>query len=270
MMFSVIMALAVFQCTMAAEIAGDVSKDDDLFTQCLYALIRVALLSATFVLGQRTFGMNNGHKKLRDLPSISKGTPRVQPPHGRHPKASKKLKVHVASDDEDCISTSAGSSDSEPDTLSSDDETAYSKSTKISIGDLLRCRPVAGPAPVGSLHAMSVNEQAPVSRKQFEERRWESLRNEGASGKSTVCKPVKAAPMKPSSKKPDSKPPKAPKAAVTLATVDAATAAANSARMAALLDIICTEDAPTDPKPTAAKSGPLPPWRRQAVSETLA
>jgi len=266
MSFSVVLILALFHSAMGAEVAPDAS-DDNVFIECLYALIRIALLSATFLLGQRALKKRKGQseKVLQDLPCISRGTPRTPSFHGRYPK-----KFRVASDDEDDISTSVGSSDSESDLLSSDDEGKNGNSTKISMADLLRCRPVVGPAPVGSLRAMPFTERASLSRQQYEERRWENVRIEGAAQANAASKSVKIAATKQSSKV-DSKAAKAvpgprakaPRVMAAPVPVDAATAAANSARMAALLEIICPEDAPTVPKTKAAP----PPWRRQPVTE---
>jgi len=267
MSFSVVLTLTLFQSAMGAEVAPDAS-DDNIFIECLYALIRVALLSATFVLGQRALKERNGQNKkvLKGLPCISRGTSRTPTCHGRYPK-----KLRVASDDEDDLSTSVGSSDSESDMLSSDDERNNGNSTKISMADLLRCRPIVGPAPIGSLRAMPFNDRASVSRQQFEERRWENVRIEGAASAGAASKPVKIAATKQALKS-DSKAAKAapgprakaPRIMAAPVLVDAATAAANSARMAALLEIICPEDAPAVPKTKAAP----PPWRRQPVTET--
>jgi len=173
--------------------------------------------------------------------------------------------VHVPSDDEDALSTSVGSSDSECDVLSSDNEGENGKIAKISIADLLQRRPAVGPAPRGSLRAMPVVEHAPVSRQQFEERRWENLRN---SNTTAPAKQPSKGESKPAKKSPKASPVKASPVKAVSPPVDAATAAANSARMAALLEIICPEDAPA-PVP-AVKSGATPPWRRQPVAEVQA
>jgi len=260
MMFSMVLALTLLQSTMGAEVAGD-TGDDDTFIQCLYALIRVILLSATFVLAQRALKARNGQQSHRV--QGAKGSPKRFNTNGHSPK--KLTKHNFASDDEDDLSTSVGSSDSESDMLSSEDEEDR-KATKISVSALLQCRPAVGPAPLGSLRAMAVVERTVVSRQQFEARCWENLRSPADETTNSASKPAKTAstkqPLKSDSKL-AKKTRKAPIKAVPM-PIDEVTAAANSARMQALLEIICPEDVPTVEKATAKSA--LPPWRRQPVT----
>jgi len=258
------MVSALFESTIGA----DFDDQSDVFTQCVCALLRVVLLTATFVLGQRTFQARSG-QKVRSLPCITKGTPRTPSTRNRYPK-----KLRAPSDDEDDLSTSVGSSDSETDMLSSDNEDEVGSTTKISASDLLRLRPAAGPAPIGSLRAMPVAERVSVSRAQFEQRQWENLRGSAApQQRPAPAKPSKAAPSKQPSKS-DSKPAKkslkpAPVKQVTPQPVDAATEAANAARMAALLEIICPEDNPAAVQKTSKSGAPPPCRRQQTATESL-
>jgi len=251
MLFSV--ASTLFQSTLGVVFDDLPITGDNTFTQCIYALLRVFLLTATFVLAQRTFKARNS-PKVRALPCITKGTPRMPSARGRYPK-----KPIAPPIDDDDLSTSVGSSDSESDMTSSDNENETGSTIKISVSDLLRCRPAAGPAPVGSLRAMPVAERVPVSRQQFEQRQWENLRGPAVVQENPAsAKPLKAAPAK-SNPKPLKKNPRMDR---VQAPVDAATAAANSARIAALLEIVCPEDVPAVAPMTAPKTGATPPWRR--------
>merc|ERR1719498_1509703 len=113
---------------------------------------------------------------------------------------------------------------------------------------------------------MPLVERVAVSREEFEQRQWENLRSSAVpQQRAAQAKPSKASAAKQPAKS-DSKPAKkGPKASPVKAApppVDAATAAANSARMAALLEIICPEDTPAAAQATC-KSGATPPWRRQ-------
>merc|ERR1719326_847507 len=147
--------------------------------------------------------------------------------------------------------------------LSSDNEAEVGSATKINVSDLLRLRPAAGPMPIGSLRAMPVAERVSVSRQQFEQRQWENLRGPAVVQENPAsAKPLKAAPAKQPSKSNPKPLKKNPRMDRVQAPVDAATAAANSARMAALLEIVCPEDVPAVAPMTAPKTGATPPWRR--------
>jgi len=229
---------------------------DDLVTQLFYALLRIVILSATFLLAHRTF---NAQK------------PRPAPAPSRFVKASLKKtsgnkgkrRFDPPSEDEDAVSTSVGSSDSESDLISSDDEKGL-KGAKISISDLLRCRPtVVGIAPQGSLHAM------PIGTSLKSGRSWDTVRSNSAvqayvtgaqapvkavtkESKLATSKAAKAGPKPPCKAAPVSM------KSLNCASVDTA----NPARIQALLSIICPDEEPVAHKsPVKTDSAP---WRRQA------
>jgi len=271
MLFS--MVSTCFQATLGTDLDG--STGDDTFTQCLCAILRVLLLSATFVLGQRAFKARNSQKPWHSVQSV-KNSPRKSSAHGR---PQKKSSFPLPSEDDGDVSTSAGSSDSESEAFSSDNDEGDTNAPKIGISALLQCRPAAGPAPIGSLRAMAVAVFPVVSRQQFEQRRWDNLRScAGTQQPSVPTKSIsKIQKTVPSNKseKSDSKPLKSdsklsrkaaplPKKSVACAPVDPLKTAANAARMQALLEIICPEDVPVVHKEKA--KGALPPWRQPAVA----
>lgn len=251
MLFSLVSA--VFQSTIGADFDGS-----DAFTQSICAFLRAILLAATFVLCTHTFKARKS-QKVHSLPCITKGSPRT---HSSHNRYAKKVRA-PSTDDDDDLSTSVGSSDSESDTVSSDNESEVRSTTKISVVDILSLRPSAGPAPNGSLRAMPVVERGVVRCQHFEQRQWENLRSSGAPANVS-----KTAPAKQPSKTIANSAKKVPKAApvkTELPPVDAATAAANSKRMAALLEIICPEDIPGAAEKTSP-SRVTPPWRQRQAA----
>lgn len=256
MLFS--MVSTFFQATFGAELD---CIGEDTFLQCMYAIIRVLILSATFVVGQRAIqAKNNTERSMKSSTSF----PRKAVARGHYQK-----KVSAASDDD--LSTTAGSSDSESESFSGDDGEGDAFAPKMTISDLLRCRPAAGPAPVGNLRTMAVAERPIVCRQQFEQKRWENLRSGAAmqqpslpaksTSKIAPAKPLKSnsKPLK-SASKVSCKAAPLPNGAVSK-IADPATTAANAVRMQALLEIICPEDVPA--APTEKKA--TPPWRRAAA-----
>jgi len=267
------MVSTCFQAILGTDLDG--SAGEDSFTRCLCAILRVLLLSATFVLGQRAFQARNSKKPQHSVQS-TKNSLRKSSAHDR---PQKKSAFPPPSEDEGDLSTSAGSSDSESEAFSSDNDEGDTNAPKIGISDLLRCRPAAGPAPVGSLRAMAVAGCPVVSRQQFERRRWDNLRScAGTEQPSVPTKSTsKAKKTIPSNKseKSDGKPLKSdsklarkaaplPKKSVACAPEDPLKTAANAARMQALLEIICPEDVPMVQKEKAKSA--LPPWRQPAVA----
>jgi len=246
------MVSSAFQAVIGDEVAGT-----DLITQLLYAFLRIVILSATFYLANRTFNT----QKRRQAPSPSrfvKASPKKM--------SGYKGKRHFdpPSEDEDAVSTSVGSSDSESDLISSDDEKDL-KGTKISISELLRCRPaVVGIAPQGSLHTM------PIGTSLKSGRSWDTVRSNSAvqayvTGAQAPAKAVTKESKLATSKaaKAGPKPPckAAPVSMKTMACANPADAA-NPARIQALLSIICPDEEPVAQKITSKTDSA--PWRRQA------
>jgi len=255
------MVSSAFQAMIGEEIAGMAS--DGLVTQLFYALLRIVILSATFVLAHRTF---NAQK------------PRPAPAPSRFVKASLKKtsgnkgkrRFDPPSEDEDAVSTSVGSSDSESDLISSDDEKGL-KGAKISISELLRCRPtVVGIAPQGSLHTMPIGTSLKAGRS------WETVRSNSAvqvhvtgAQAPVAASKVSAKEAPKESKLATSKAAKAgPKppckaAPVSMKSLNCASSdSANPARIQALLSIICPDEEPVAHKSPAKTDSA--PWRRQA------
>merc|ERR1719160_1166911 len=106
------MVSSAFQALIDEEIGGNASSN--FVTQCVHALIRILLRSATFVLANRTF-----NTRTRKAPSPSRFTKaslkKTTPFKGKRSCKS-------PSEEEDELSTSVGSSDSESDPASSDQE----------------------------------------------------------------------------------------------------------------------------------------------------
>jgi len=234
------MVSSAFQAFLEEEIGG--KTDSNFIAQCVHALIRILLLSATFVLVHRT--LNSQRTSKATAPSrFTKSLPK------KNSTFKGKRRFCPPSDNEDAVSTSVGSSDSESDLLSSDQEEDV-KGGKISVLELLRRRPPAGIAPQGSLCAM------PVASSQPRARDWNAVRAtvqpkspaktvsrfESKAEAKTIKSCTKAAKA---DSKPVSKPPPTPMKGKILpvpAKEDASKAAANSARMQALLEIICPEE----------------------------
>lgn len=203
MMFSLIVALALFQSTMAAEVSANagktlednvskVVKDDvllqflDALAQCLDSLARAVIVIGIYVLWQRIFRANQGHKE----PSVCH--PRIPAKKSKAPMDARCMDEFFSVPatpgsvkEEDELSTSVGSSDSD-----SEKDTLASK-----------------------------------------ERRWENQRQ---------LRRLREAPPVPGKSAVSKKPLKAPRAMASKKPKDSATTASNSERTRALLEIIST------------------------------
>jgi len=232
------MVSTAFQAVIG-EIAG--TANNDLTTQCFYAFLRIVLLSATFVVAQRTFQTRKNRKAY--IPSrVVKASPKKMTGY----KGKRYFNPPVEDDD---VSTAVGSSDSESDSMSLDEDV---KGTKISISELLKCRPAAGNRPQGSLQTMRIGSSLP------QRRQWDTVR-------SNVSVQHSQAPAKTASKPADVKGAKAsPKPCKTAPVpkqgfrgIGDSTAAASPERIQALLSIICSEEETTPTNEAKTDSGPL-------------
>lgn len=234
------MVSTAFQAVIG-EIAG--TANNDLTTQCFYAFLRIVILSATFVVAQRTFHTRKNRKAY--VPArVLKASPKKMTGY----KGKRPFNPPVEDDD---VSTAMGSSDSESDSISSDQDQDV-KGTKISISELLKCRPAAGNRPQGSIQTMRVGSSLP------QRRQWDTVRN-------NVSVQHSQAPAKTASKPADGKGAKAsPKPCKTAPVpkqgfrgIGDSAAAASPERIQALLSIICSEEETTHTNEAKTDSGPL-------------
>lgn len=237
------MVSSVIQAVVGEDFAG--STGHDLFI----SLLRIAILVATFVLANCTF--KKKHQKTTS--PYNKATRSLLTQSQVMKASSKKTNgfkgkrpFNPPFEDEDALSTSVGSSDSESDLISSDHEEDV-KGAQISISELLRHRLPAGVAPQGSLKTMPIG--SPQQR-----RPWDKVR--GTPPAQHTQAPAKAVPKVATSKAAKAAP-KAPcKSPPTLMKSNASmsinsSGVANPERIQALLSIICSEEGATSFKSTA-------------------
>jgi len=255
------MVSSAFQAFIGEEIASN--GGTNLTSQCLYAFLRILILSGTFILVQRTLKFNSQKNRKALTPSrVPKASPKKM--NGYKGKRN----FNLPREDED-VSTATGSSDSDSDSTSTDyDENV--KGARITMSELLRCRPAVGTRPTDGLHAR------PIGSSVLQPRRWDTVRSSStversiaptkAVSKATSVKGAKETVSNAATVKGTKTNSKAP---CKIATVpkpkigtfgDCSTVAANPERIQALLSIICPdEEAETQ---NGAKTD-SPPWRQQ-------
>lgn len=235
------MVSSAIQAVIGEEFAG--SADHNPATQLFIALLRILILLATFLVAQRTL---NSKKHNKPSSPYNRNTQSLVM-QARVMKASPKKmsgfkgKKHLnpPSEDEDALSTSVGSSDSEPDMTSSDHE-EHVKGARISVSELLRRRPAAGVAPPCSLKTM------PVGSSVQQRRSWDKVRDAPstqhppapwkATSKAATSKVAQTTPKAPCKK------PHVPVKSMPAFDGDAMDTGAKQERIQALLSIICPEE----------------------------
>lgn len=235
------MVSTAIQAVIGEELLG--STDHTPATQLLVAVLRILLLLATFMIANRTFTSKKHHKPS----SPYNGATHSLLVQSRVMKASPKKKggfkgkqqFHLPSEDEDALSTSVGSSDSELDTTSSEHEEDV-KGTRISISELLRRRPAAGDAPHGSLKTTHVGSSLQQRCSWDKVRGAPSTQHQPGLGKAT-SKAATSKVAKISPKAPCKKPP-VPVKSMPASDGDALETGAKQERIQALLSIICPEE----------------------------
>lgn len=256
---SLSMVSSVIQAVIGEEIAG--TTGFDFASQLFIPLLRILILLATFLLANSTFNKKQHHKVAspynQATQSLLKQSQVMKASSKKTSGFKGKRPFNPPRDDEDALSTSVGSSDSEVDLTSSDQEEDV-KGTKISISELLRHRPPAGMAPHGSLKTMAVGSPAQQRRS------WDKVRDTvvtpsaqhpqvpaKAVAKMATSKAAKAAPKVPC------KTPPAPLVKSKAAPVGNASGvvAAKPERIQALLSIICPDEEVAAQKSTAFPPG---------------
>lgn len=149
------MVSSVIQAVVGEELAG--STGYDLASQLAITLIRILILLATFLLANATFNKKKHHKPISPYNQGTRSLlyqSHIMKTSPKKPSGFKGKRIHhPPSEDEDALSTSVGSSDSESDLISSDREDD-AKGMRISMSELLRRRPPVGPAPPSILKTM--------------------------------------------------------------------------------------------------------------------
>jgi hypothetical protein len=246
------MTLSMVSSVIQTLVGEEFASGHDLTTQVLVPLLRILILVATFLLANCTFNKKNNQKRTSPYNQATRSL--LMQSHVMKASSKKtngfkgKRPFNLPCEDEDALSTSVGSSDSESDLTSSDQEDI--KGTKISISELLRCRPSAGAPPPGCLKTMPVG--SPVQQRPS----WAAARGTSsaphpqaavkASSKMATSKAAKAAPKEMATSKAAKAPYKTPPAPVKskgapVSINPSGVAEAKPERIQALLAIICPE-----------------------------
>jgi len=243
------MVSSVIQAVVGEEFTD--STVHDLATQLFVALLRIAILLATFVLANSTFNKKKHHQPTSPYNQATRSLLTQSQVMKASSKKSKGFKgqrpFNPPCEDEDALSTSVGSSDSEADLTSSDQEEDL-KGTKISIADLLQRRPPAGVPPHGSLKTMAIG--SPQQRRPSNQVRGTPPAQHSQAPVKAVPKMATSKAAKAAPKAPFKSPPMKNKELMSSDT----SRGANPERIQALLSIICPEE-----ESTALKSTAFPP-----------
>lgn len=243
------MVSSVIETLIGEDFAG--SGAQDLTTQMIVPLLRILILVATFLLANCTFNKKNHQKHTSPYNQATRSLlihSNVMKASSKKPNGFKgKRPLKPPCEDEDALSTSVGSSDSESDLTSSDQDEDV-KGTKISISELLRRRPSSGVPPPGGLKTMPVG--SPVQQRRSCTA-WETARGASSAphtqvaskmatskaAKAAAPKAAKAAPKAPCQTAPAPVKSRAP-VSINASGVDEA----KPERIQALLAIICPEE----------------------------
>lgn len=255
------MVSSVIQAVVGEEFAG--STGHELVTQCCITLLRIAILLATFMLANCTFNKKKHHNPVSPYNQATQSLLMKSQVMKASPKKATGFKGKRSfipqCENDDALSTSVGSSDSESDLTLSDQEEDV-KGTRISISELLRHRPPVGVPPCGNLKTMPVG--APQQRRACTA--WDKARGTPSAQQSQAPTkaPAKAVPKMATSKAakvapkaPLKTPPALMKSKAPMSGDTVGAGAANPERIQALLSIICPEEGATACKSTSEARG---------------